>query len=67
MVAALDGVGNVFPGFEVEKCVIRDEDRNNIPLQWGGASTSQLAGKNVRLRFFLRSANIYAVTAGTNP
>ena len=50
-----------------EKCVIRNEDRCDIPLQWGAASTSQLAGKNVRLRFFLRSANLYAVTAGTNP
>jgi hypothetical protein len=67
MVAALDEKGAVVPGFEAEKCVIRNEDRGDIPLKWGDASARQLAGRTIRLRFFLRSANIYAVTAGTAP
>jgi len=63
MVAVLDEKGNVIPGFEADKCVIRNEDRTDIRLKWGDASASQLAGRVVRLRFFLRSANVYAVTA----
>ena len=66
MAAVLDEKGNVIPGFEAEKCVIRNEDRRDIPLKWGDASARQLAGQTIRLRFFLRSANIYAVTA-SNP
>ena len=67
MVAVLDEQGTTIPGFEAEKCVIRNEDRRDIRLQWGEASARQLAGRTVQLRFFLRSANIYAVTARTDP
>lgn len=67
MVAALDEKGNVIPGFEAEKCVFRSEDRRDIPLKWGDASARQLAGRTLRLRFFLRSANIYAVTCRAAP
>ncbi len=63
MAAVLNDEGAVIPGFEADKCVIRDEDRCDIPLKWSGASTGQLAGKTIRLRFYLRSAHIYAVTA----
>ena len=63
MVTVLDENGNVVPGFEAEKCRIVNDDRPDIPLKWGDASLRQLAGQTVRLRFFLRSANIYAVTA----
>ncbi len=63
MVAVLDEAGTVIPGFEAQKCVIHGEDRPDIPLRWGDASAGQLAGRKVRLRFMLRSASIYAVTA----
>jgi hypothetical protein len=63
MVAVLDDKGSVIPGFEADKCVIRNEDRRDIPLKWGDASARQLVGRTIRLRFFVRSANIYAVTA----
>ena len=43
--------------------VIRNEGRRDIPLKWGDASERQLAGKTIHLRFFLRSTNIYDVTA----
>jgi hypothetical protein len=67
MVAVLDDKGQTVPGFEAEKCVIRNEDRRDIPLKWGDASARQLAGRTIRLRFFLRSANIYAVTSKLEP
>lgn len=64
MVAVLDQNAHTIPGFEAEKCLIRDEDRPDIPLKWGDASARLLAGQTIRLRFLLRSANIYAVTGG---
>lgn len=67
MIAILDEKETLIPGFEAEKCVIRNEDRCDIPLKWGEASARQLAGKTVQLRFFLRSASIYAVTAKATP
>ena len=67
MVAVLDDKGQTVPDFEAEKCVIRDEDRRDIPLKWGEASARQLAGKTIRLHFFLRSANLYAVTSKLEP
>jgi hypothetical protein len=68
MVALLDDKGSVVPEYEPEKCVIHGEDRRDIPLKWGAAPGSKLAGRTVRLRFFVRSASIYAVTAaGAKP
>ncbi|MHB1459888.1 MAG: hypothetical protein ACYC1M_01205 [Armatimonadota bacterium] len=64
MVAVLDEKGRVIPGFEAEKCIIRKEDRIDIPLKWSEATSKQLAGKTVKLRFLLGSASIYAVTPG---
>jgi hypothetical protein len=63
MVAVLDEEGRAIQGFEAEKCLIRDDDRSDILLKWGDTSARRLAGRTIRLRFFLRSANIYAVTA----
>ena len=62
MVAVLGEDGSTIRGFEADKCVIRGEDRSDICLQWGDASARQLAGRTIRLRFFLRSSNIYGVT-----
>jgi len=63
MAAVLDEKGGVIPGFAADKCVIREADKIDIPLEWKGSALGQLAGRRVSLRFFLRSANIYAVTA----
>lgn len=63
MVAILDKEGKVQPGFEAEKCVIRNDDRIDISLRWNDSSPRSLAGQTIRLRFFLRSASIYAVTS----
>ena len=61
MVAVLDDKGEVVSGFEADKCVIAKNDRADIPLKWGAASARQLAGKTIRLRFYLRGSTIYAV------
>ena len=34
-----------------------------LPLRWNGKSAQELAGRRVRLRIHLRSANLYALTA----
>lgn len=62
-VGVLDEKGLVIPGFEAEKCLIKTGDHINLPLLWSGRSARELAGKTLRLRFQLRSANIYAVTS----
>ena len=62
-VAVLDEHGQLIPGFEAEKCQFREMDRSDGPLQWGDASPRQLTGRTLQLRFHLRSASIYAVTA----
>jgi len=67
MVGIVDDASGIVPGFEPEKCTLHDEDRCDIPLKWNEASARPLAGKTVRLRFLIRSANIYAVTAGQQP
>jgi hypothetical protein len=66
MVAVVDEQGQPIPGFEPEKCLFRNEDRRDIELKWRDLSARQLAGQTIRLRFFLRSANVYAVTAGNH-
>ena len=63
MVAVLDDQGKVVPGFEAEKCLIQHSDRIDAPLKWADRSARELAGRTVSLRFYLRCANIYAVTA----
>ncbi|TSA30156.1 MAG: hypothetical protein D4R65_13760 [Verrucomicrobiaceae bacterium] len=62
MAAVLDEGEKIVPGFEAEKCMIRNADRIDLPLHWDGKSARELAGQKIHLRLFLRSANIYAVT-----
>ncbi|MBI3851373.1 MAG: hypothetical protein HY298_14015 [Verrucomicrobia bacterium] len=61
MVAALDEQGSVVAGFERERCILRNVDAMDLPLHWGDKDTQSLAGKKLRLRFFLRAARIYSV------
>ena len=61
MVAVLDDQGCVLAGFEREKCILKNVDAIDLPLRWGDQDTRALAGKKIRLRFFLRSARIYVV------
>ena len=63
MAAVWDDHGRVVPGFEAEKCLIQNSDRVDAPLRWNQKSARELAGRTISLRFYLRSANVYAVTA----
>ncbi len=63
MAAVLDAEGKPIAGFEAGKCVIQDVDQIDLPLLWEGRSARELVGRTIRLRFYLRSASIYAVTA----
>jgi hypothetical protein len=67
MVGIVDEANAIIPGFEPEKCSLANEDRCDVPLKWNDVSARQLAGRTIRLRFFLRSANIFAVTAAQHP
>ncbi len=62
MAAVWDEKGTVMPGFEADQCVFKSADKIELPLLWNGKSTKELAGRKVSLRFYLRSASIYAVT-----
>ena len=62
MAAVLDEAGAVVPGFEANACVLQRADAIDLPLVWNGQSTRTLAGRRVRLRFYLRGANLYAVS-----
>lgn len=62
MVELRDEGGNPIPGFERGRCLIANEDGKTIPLRWDGSNTRALAGRRVRLRFYLREAKIYGVT-----
>ena len=63
MVAVVDEKGEVIPGYEAEKCLLRRVDDIALPLMWNGVSAGQLAGREVSLRFWLRGSNIYTVTS----
>lgn len=62
LASVLDDKGAIVPGFEADTCALQKSDSIELPLLWKGKSARELAGQRVRLRFYLRSANIYAVS-----
>ncbi len=65
MVELLDEDDEVIPGYEKEKCFFRNVDSMDLPLSWDGNDGTELAGQQVKLRFYIRSARVYAVTTQT--
>jgi hypothetical protein len=61
MVAALDEQARVIANYERERCILRNVDDIALPLKWGSNDTTSLAGKKIKLRFYLRAASIYSV------
>ena len=52
-------------GATLAECVPLYGDELEAPFTWkGGADISAISGKPVRLRFFLRDADLYAMQAG---
>ncbi|MEW6754129.1 MAG: hypothetical protein AB1505_24585 [Candidatus Latescibacterota bacterium] len=61
MVAVLDAQGRQLEGYERERCILRNADALDLPLEWAGRDTRGLAGRRAQLRFYARAARIYAV------
>ena len=61
MVELQDQEGKVIPGFEKEHCVHMGVDDTALHLRWKDESTDSLAGKVVRIRFYIRDARIYGI------
>jgi hypothetical protein len=61
MVEVLGEQGKVIAGYEREKCILRGVDGIDLPLRWADRDTRALAGRKVRLRFYMRAARIYAI------
>lgn len=51
--------GQVIPGFERTKCILENVDGRTLALVWDGNYGRALAGRNVRIRFYLHEAKIY--------
>ena len=58
-----DGDEEVIAGYERTKCLFEDCDGRRLPLVWDGKNGGELAGQQVRIRFFLRDAKIYGITS----
>jgi hypothetical protein len=64
MAELINEADRVFPGYEKERCILQPRrDAPNIPLQWAGRDSSELKGQRMRIRFYLRAADIFALTA----
>ena len=69
MVELHDKAGKVIRGFEKQHCGHMGVDDTGLRLRWQEKSPASLAGKVVRMRFYLRNARIYGVrgTVGERP
>lgn len=63
MAELTDPDGDVIDGYEKERCAFTHLPGNVVPLSWtpGQHVLSPLAGRKVRLRFYLRDARVYSV------
>jgi len=62
MVEVRNSNGNTLPGYEREKCLYENVDGSALPMVWGDKTGSELAGKTVQLRMYLRDAKVYGVS-----
>jgi len=56
-----DETNRVVPGYERDKCLFQNIDDTRIPLRWGDKAGTELIGRKVSLRFYLRRARIYGL------
>jgi hypothetical protein len=50
----------VVPGWGLEQCVPVEGDHVRVELRWPGRDLAELRGKNVRIRFHLKNADLYS-------
>jgi len=53
--------GRALPGFALADCVAGVGDSIEMPIAWKSGKVGSLAGKDVRLRFVLREADLYSI------
>jgi hypothetical protein len=64
MAELIDDCDRVIPGYDRESCIFQAPlDSLAQELSWNGKTAVELREQKVRVRFYLRAANIYAVTA----
>ena len=64
MAELIDDCDRIVPGYERHRCrLLPPQDSLAIELDWQGNSGAELAGRTVRIRFFMRAADLFAVTA----
>lgn len=59
-VEILDEQRNPLPGYERANCEPIANDATAIAVQWRGVDLSRLAGRTVRLKFYLNKARLYS-------
>ena len=65
LVAVLDEDGSHVEGYARVDCALFDGDSVRHRVNWrGGVSLDALAGRNIRLKFYLRSAKLYSFVVG---
>ncbi len=52
----------VIPGYEKEKCVHKKTDEKKFKLKWKNRTTSELSGKKVQLRIYVRNATVFGLS-----
>ena len=63
MAELIDDCNHVLSGYEKEKCQLRPKkDSIAIELHWGDKTGAEFEGRKVRVRFYMRASNIYALT-----
>ena len=64
MAELIDERDQAIPEYEKEECLLQGPiDSLNIELKWNGRNGTDLSGTRVRVRFYMRASNIYAVTS----
>lgn len=53
--------GRALPGFALADCVAGVGDSIEMPVVWKSGKVGSLAGKDVRLRFVMREADLYSI------
>ena len=65
-VAVLDESGIQFPGYSRQECALFDGDSVGHHVTWREKlSLEELKGKNVRVKFYLRSASLFSFSVGS--
>ena len=64
-VAVLDESGTQYQGYSRQECALFDGDSVGHQVTWRDKqSLEELKGKDIRLKFYLRNASLYAFTVG---